>query len=55
MSKGYLIDLPLQTKLVVESSTIQRHIQHNNCGGICPDRGQRLLTMNSVAWHMVTD
>jgi hypothetical protein len=55
MSKGYPIDPPLQTKLGPESSFIQRHNQGDNCGGGSSKTVQRLLTMNSVARHVVTN
>jgi hypothetical protein len=55
MPKGYPIDLPLQTKLAAESSIVQRHIQHDNCGSGLPRTWQSLLTMNSVARHAITN
>jgi hypothetical protein len=55
MAKGYLMGPPLQTKLAAESSLVHRHNQEVNCGGDLPNVLKRLLTMNSVARHGVTD
>jgi hypothetical protein len=55
MAKGYLIGSPLQTKLAAESSLVHRHNHEANCGGHLPNMLKRLLTMNSVARHGVTD
>jgi hypothetical protein len=57
MTKGYPISLPLQMKLAAKTTFSHRHIQKDNCGEIAalPDAVHLLLTMNSMAQHVVTD
>jgi hypothetical protein len=55
ISKGYPIDLPLQTKLAAESSIINVIFDRKIVATARPDHVQRVLTMNSVAGHAVTN
>jgi hypothetical protein len=55
MAKGYPKDLPLQTKLVAESSILNVIFDRRIVAAARLDRVQRMLTMNSVARDTVTN
>jgi len=55
MAKGYLNDLPLQTNLAAESSTFTVILTKQLWRLPAQIMFRRLLTMNSVARHVVTD